>query len=747
MKLSTAFRTAFLDKPGTSPDFSVFSTSAPFVQALMAEHPTVAALAIVEPSGLLRIRSSPIVQRADDGSVLAVVSNGSNLALAPGISGPTTFQHFFSVAQRRAIPGFAVKGSALPEEFFADTGMPYAPNTFLFALPRALPIGFGKDWVEGSINDPAVLDLFQHEYGLEYGMWLRAIKASLTPTVSKAAALIHKSVVDANQFVTHLSGVAADLNITTGPATVYTSSINEVTHPSEITLLRDRLDHLFEVIQDAAPVTPHAPFSPADFAAALTTRDERKETTKLRDGYLKLQGLFVAGVISFDKASLSSVILPTPTKAHENVNGKTSLDERLDAFKRILDTSNAQRVDGRLYALESCRSMSHHDHQLCRQFLLGNWSPTPVVHLTDKHILVCILQFIPPTSEESSMIQREHDENEIITILNNTSQEKRTRLLAPARIYGIEQIKRMIANFVSASNALWISDAAKESVPIITRAFLLVFDYLHDPDFIEYYARLTRLDRENFAYHLLSRMDRLASRMVRASQDFTTHSAIAADLTDDIPLTQYRRAFTAWADDFADIKRTIDRGIKLELCTALRPVPPSTASTSATSPMTHVSPSSSGFSSSGAPFKKQKPSDEPSVPRKVATTPTVASSVSAASSAWSPSFSLPRPAKYDLNHGKKMGDFVLQDNFSIPFPPTLTSKFCHPFSTFGQACGRSECMKVHLPFGKWTSSDQAAQIAHVEANHPRLAFNKAFVRTLPEDKKHLLVDATAAGTS
>ncbi len=91
---------------------------------------------------------------------------------------------------------------------------------------------------------------------------------------------------------------------------------------------------------------------------------------------------------------------------------------------------------------------------ICRQFLLGNWSPSPVVHLTDKHILVCILQFIPPTSEESSMIQREHDKNDLFTILNNAFHERRTRLLAPSRIYGIQQIKRMIVNFVSASNAL-----------------------------------------------------------------------------------------------------------------------------------------------------------------------------------------------------------------------------------------------------------------------------------------------------
>ena len=242
-------------------------------------------------------------------------------------------------------------------------------------------------------------------------------------------------------------------------------------------------------------------------------------------------------------------------------------------------------------------------------------------------------------------------------------------------------------------------------------------------------------------------MDRLVARTIRASNDFTTHSAIAADLTDDIPLTQYRRAFTAWAEDFADIKRTIDRGIKFETCTALRPAPNSTAGAnpiiSSATVVSASASSSNGASSSGSPPKKHRSADEQGVPRKVVATPTTHSGVP---NAWSPSFAIPRASKFDLNHGKKMGDFILQDNFSIPFPPTLIDKFCHPFSTLGQACGRSECMKVHLPFGKWTASDVATQIAHVEANHPRIAFNKAFVRTLPADKTHLLMDATA-GTS
>ncbi len=241
-------------------------------------------------------------------------------------------------------------------------------------------------------------------------------------------------------------------------------------------------------------------------------------------------------------------------------------------------------------------------------------------------------------------------------------------------------------------------------------------------------------------------MDQLVSRTIRASHDFTSHSAIAANLTDDIPLTQYRRAFTARADNFADIKRTIDRGIKFEPCSALRPAPIPTAgnqSSFATVVLASTS-SSTGALSSGFPSKKHKGGDEPSIPRKVATTPTT--TPSGVPTSWTPSFTIPRASKYDPNHGKKKGDFILQDTFSTPFPPTLTDKFCHLFSTLGQACGRSECMKVHLPFGKWTASGVAAQIAHVKANHPRIAFNKSFVRTLPADKIHLLMEASA-GTS
>ena len=130
-------------------------------------------------------------------------------------------------------------------------------------------------------------------------------------------------------------------------------------------------------------------------------------------------------------------------------------------------------------------------------------------------------------------------------------------------------------------------------------------------------------------------------------------------MQDDIPLVQYCRAlFTAWAEDFADIQRTVDRGMTFSTCTALRP-------------------------------PTQTPASE--------TTKAASDSAKASTSSRAAASSQPTGGPTGV--------------------PT-----------------------------KWTAADQVAQIAHVEAHHPKIAFNKAFVRNLPDDKKHLLVEPTV-GTS
>ena len=280
---------------------------------------------------------------------------------------------------------------------------------------------------------------------------------------------------------------------------------------------------------------------------------------------------------------------------------------------------------------------------------------------------------------------------------------------------------------------------------------MAIFNYLHDQDFTEYYAILNREDRENFTYHLVSRMDRFVCRLVRAGNDFATNSAIAAGNAQAILLTQYRRAFIAWANDWSDIKTKVDRGYKLEHCTSLRPSQltraTSAASTTTAAPTgTTLTTTGVGKPSSSATIPKRQRDDSSATGSGGATKASTVQRAAgqAAPTNWSPSvtFPFPRAAKYDVVHGKKMGDFILKEGFSTLFPESIADKFCHGFSTLGQACGRSECTKVHLPFGKWTPANQATQIAHVEANFPNIAFNKAFVRNLPEDKTSLLLDPT-----
>lgn len=313
--------------------------------------------------------------------------------------------------------------------------------------------------------------------------------------------------------------------------------------------------------------------------------------------------------------------------------------------------------------------------------------------------------------------------------------------MGPLRFWGIDSVKRLIANFISMSDALWVFDDDAEGRPLVTRVLNMVFDYLHDADFLEYYTRMSRDERENFTYHLLSRMDHFVCRMVKAGNEFATFTAIANGTPEEIDLTSYAKAFTGFADDFIDIKKTVNRGNKFATVTLLRPTPPA--------------PAQAGTSAGGAPSGSTAAAAAGRVPKRTrlddaASAPPANNRASHppnnAPPRTAPAFGQPRVAgRYDVEHGRRMGDFVVRDDFSTIFAPVIADKFCPGFSVLGQACGRSECTKVHLPFGKWSADDQAAQIAHVSTHHPAISFNKASVRNLPEDKRPLLGDAPAAG--
>ena len=176
--------------------------------------------------------------------------------------------------------------------------------------------------MEGDIADPAVVDLFAHEYGAERSAWLRAIKTSLVPATAQAAVQLYTAAVAAGQARDLLGDLSEEAVINTEPALMYAVSINDTTHPPDYATIKGRLLPFFGAVPQppTVAVTPQAPaglggFTPAEFAEALSTREEKKESNKLRDGFYRSQSIFFKGVASFSKSTLTSIALPTPTRA------------------------------------------------------------------------------------------------------------------------------------------------------------------------------------------------------------------------------------------------------------------------------------------------------------------------------------------------------------------------------------------------------------------------------------------------
>ena len=53
-----------------------------------------------------------------------------------------------------------------------------------------------------------------------------------------------------------------------------------------------------------------------DVAKLMTTKDDRKENTRVKRGFFRLSGTFIPGNLDFKRGTIQSLVLPTPTNAH-----------------------------------------------------------------------------------------------------------------------------------------------------------------------------------------------------------------------------------------------------------------------------------------------------------------------------------------------------------------------------------------------------------------------------------------------
>ena len=189
-------------------------------------------VAIVELNKHLTMKITPIYKRVN-GALRHVLLNSSNTELAPCMAGPAMMEHFVTIALSREAPSFALKGEPLSVELFADTGMAHSANMHLIALPRTMPCGYGKEWIEGSIHDPSVVDRFEAEYGPERGTWLRAIKSSFEADVTAATGMVYERLRRASRLEAHIGANFGKVTISPGDATVYVAAMNRLSHQDE----------------------------------------------------------------------------------------------------------------------------------------------------------------------------------------------------------------------------------------------------------------------------------------------------------------------------------------------------------------------------------------------------------------------------------------------------------------------------------------------------------------------------------
>ena len=141
----------------------------------------------------------------------------------------------------------------------------------------------------------------------------------------------------------------------------------------------------------------------------------------------------------------------------------------------------------------------------------------------------------------------------------------------PENITGIGQLKATLANFVSDSDALWVSDGDPKDRPIITRVAIIIYDYLHENDFKEYFLALVSHKRLELIYHIYSRLGRFLTKMVEAGDDFSTNDAIKNDDVGKIDNREYQKAVKAICYNIQDLKEHVDRGHKITCVTSLQP--------------------------------------------------------------------------------------------------------------------------------------------------------------------------------
>ena len=129
----------------------------------------------------------------------------------------------------------------------------------------------------------------------------------------------------------------------TGPG-VLVHSINRTSNQAKYKAIKGNLGAFEDLASSTSKTNSLLPVTLADIGSVLTTKSEPIENTRSTKGYDYQRNHYSGGIVDFATGTLTSVALSLPTAAHSTTNKEQTLEERVNAYKLILDLANSFRT-------------------------------------------------------------------------------------------------------------------------------------------------------------------------------------------------------------------------------------------------------------------------------------------------------------------------------------------------------------------------------------------------------------------
>ena len=743
------FNVAILSRQQAQTPHSIkaFGEASPDVKELYLESTKTAGLFIVDADGYLRIAAAPEPKKAANGCIIDLRVNFSNDEFLPGKLPAMALKHFVGMAPRAQVPSAASYHRKLSTAIL-DRAMSGASVT-MYALPVAVPIGYGKKWIEGIASDPGVQDEVEEEYGPEYKEWVRAVVSALDNQA--AIADVYKRVKDAGAFAEHLGDKVTEDQLHLDEPAVAISVFTRTLQPDDYEERRQLLGPYGADASAAAPAPAVSTTSLSEaavtkLATAMTTKDDRREAEKLHDGLVSTKAFFIAGTIDVKEGEIAALAIATMTEAFKGALSKATITERARKLKRMLDTNNRARPQGSTSAI--FRDMANHDPNLVKVLVTGEFAQSPMTDINAKVKEFNIAGCLPHLQELIERLREEQVSEEFDHSVGHEGKgsagSKRKYIVVSLDNLSYDSLKSMFANFEAIGQTMFVCDVPGKKPFVVMYAGEMLTFLLKEATRTWFVSKNSTETQGNFIFYVLQRFDEFLCKISVAGEDFTNHDAIEADDVASVDKEKFSEATEAIADDIKELKKMISRGNRIKDAPDFVGPPPSKRAATAALVAQKSAPA--------AQTKRvtvQSPKD--------GTPPTLMARLSPyageyqsgrsggrgwnSSSPWgrnNSSSTWNKKREFNAEESKKKGDLIVKQEFNRPLANNLHKIYCAPYMTVGKYCGNLECDLKHRPFDRWQTDHQERQMAHVEANRDKILFNVATVKRLPPNKKHLL---------